>query len=454
MKVTGNTNDTADLHMFKYRDKQLVYDVNSGSLHEVDKLAWELISLQRDGLTPANSMEQLAGRYASAVVARAQKEIETLVAEKLLFSPSPVLSCFEPGGMVKSLCLFISQSCNLQCRYCFARPAVADNNVHMSREVAFKAVDLLLEHERGRYCEIDFFGGEPLLNFPLIREIVAYARAAGRSGGKEFTFTLTTNALLLDDEISLFLNNENISVILSLDGRPAVHDRMRRTAVNTGSYEQVLFRIRKFLAERNYQNYYIRGTYTVHNLDFCRDIEHLLEHGFRSLSLEPVVATGDADYALRRDDLIRLEQEYDRLVELFLQRRAEGRPFHFYQFAIDLEKGPCLYKRLSGCGAGVEYLAVAADGSLYPCHQLVGDDNFLLGRLGDGPLKSDLHRREQVARFAEEREACSGCWARYLCGKGCAAASYYLAGDLQRNSELYCALQLIRLERALYLQAV
>jgi len=449
MGVIKNKKGTADLHMFKYRDKQLVYDVNSGSLHEVDKPAWELISLQRDG----NSMEQLAGRYTPAVVAQVQEEIEALVAEKILFSPAPILPDYGSGRQLKALCLFISQSCNLQCRYCFARPAVEDTNVYMSRDVAFKAVDLLLEQERGRYCEIDFFGGEPLLNFPLIREIVAYAQAAGRRMGKEFTFTLTTNALLLDDEISQFLNDENISVILSLDGRPAVHDRMRRTAANTGSYKQALPRIKKFLNKRNYQNYYIRGTYTVHNLDFCRDIEHLLEQGFHSLSLEPVVAAGDADYALRREDLLRLEQEYDRLVELFLQHRAEGRPFHFYHFAIDLEKGPCLYKRLSGCGAGREYLAVAADGSLYPCHQFVGDDAFLLGRLGDEPLKLDLRRAEQIARFADEREACSGCWARYLCGNGCAAASYFMAGDLQRNSELYCALQRIRLERALYLQA-
>jgi len=453
MVVTRNKKGTADLHMFKYRDKQLVYDVNSGSLHEVDRPAWELIGLQRDGMTPVNSMEQLAGCYAPAVVAQAQEEIEALVAEKILFSPAPILPDCGSGRQLKALCLFISQSCNLQCRYCFAHPAVEDKNVYMSRDVAFKAVNLLLEQERGRYCEIDFFGGEPLLNFPLIRDVVAYARAAGCRRGKEFTFTLTTNALLLDDEISLFLNDENISVILSLDGRPAVHDRMRRTADETGSYKQALPRIKEFLHKRNYQNYYIRGTYTVHNLDFCRDIEHLLELGFHSLSLEPVVAAEDADYALRGMDLSRLEQEYDRLVDLFLQRRAEGRPFHFYHFAIDLENGPCLYKRLSGCGAGREYLAVAADGSLYPCHQFVGDDVFLLGRLGDGPLKLDLRRGEQVAHSAEEREECSGCWTRYLCGKGCAAASYFMAGDLQRNSNLYCALQRIRLERALYLQA-
>jgi uncharacterized protein len=440
--------------MFKYRDKRLVYDVNSGSLHEVDKPAWELISLRRDGMTPIDSMEQLAGRYAPAVIAQVQQEIEALVAEKILFSPAPILPDYGSGRQLKALCLFISQGCNLRCRYCFAHPAVEDNNVYMSRDVAFKAVDLLLEQERGRYCEIDFFGGEPLLNFPLIREIVAYAQAAGSRRGKEFTFTLTTNALLLNDEISQFLNEENISVILSLDGRPAVHDRMRRTADGAGSYKQTLPRIKEFLHTRNYQNYYIRGTYTVHNLDFCSDIEHLLEQGFHSLSLEPVVAAEDADYALRREDLIRLEQEYDRLVELFLQHRAEGRPFHFYHFAIDLEKGPCLYKRLSGCGAGGEYLAAAADGSLYPCHQFVGDDTFLLGRLGDEPFKLDLRRVEQAARFADEREACSGCWARYLCGKGCAAASYFMAGDLQRNSELYCALQRIRLERALYLQAI
>ncbi|MEW5921973.1 MAG: thioether cross-link-forming SCIFF peptide maturase [Bacillota bacterium] len=453
--VTGNEKRAAEIHMFEYRGKRLVYDVNSGSLHEVDEPAWEFIHLLHAGLPAERITAMLSQRYPHSNVVEVQREIETLREEKLLFSSPPAAVEQGPsGGRLKSLCLFISRSCNLQCRYCFARSPGKENNGHMSRDVALKAVDLLLEQEGGRYCEIDFFGGEPLLNFPLVQEIVGYARTAGRRRGKEFTFTLTTNALLLGEEVAAFLNKENLNVILSLDGRPAVHDRMRRTVLDTGSYDRVLPLIRNFLAGRGYNNYYIRGTYTAYNLDFCRDVEHLLEEGFHSLSLEPVVAAGEADYALHRNDLRPLEQEYDRLVELFLQRREAGRPFHFYHFGVDLEKGPCLYKRLSGCGAGREYLAVAADGSLYPCHQFVGTEAFCLGRLGDGPFELDLQRGDQVARSAAQREACPSCWARYLCGRGCAAVSHFLAGDLCRNDALYCALQQIRLERALYLQAV
>ena len=448
----------ADLHMFQYRGKRLVYDVNSGSLHEVDELAWELISRLCSASTLEQLGEELAGRYSQGEIKKAQSEINMLQKEGLLnSSPPPGVAHRFEGGRLKALCLFISNNCNLQCSYCFAHPpgeAGNDKNGHMSREVAIRAVDLLLEQEGGHYCEIDFFGGEPLLNFPLIREIVAYAKASGLRKGKEFTFTLTTNAMLLGEEVAAFLNEENMSVILSLDGRPAVHDRMRRTTSDGDSYARVLPRIRKFLSERGYNNYYIRGTYTAHNLDFCQDVEHMLSEGFDSLSMEPVVATGEAPYALQREHIPRLVEEYDRLVELFLERRAAGRPFHFYHFDMDLEKGPCVYKRLSGCGAGGEYLAVAADGTLYPCHQFVGTEAFNLGKLGDGPLELDQAGGERVAHSAAQRDECNSCWARYLCGGGCAASSYFLTGDLYHNDTIYCALQRMRLERALYLQAV
>ncbi len=447
----------ADLHMFQYRGKRLVYDVNSGSLHEVDELAWELMHLMCNDNTNEHIDELPATNYSRPDIKQAQTEINTLQEQQLLFSsPPPGVAHRFGGGRLKSLCLFMSSNCNLQCRYCFARPPGKgkDNKGNMSRDVAFRAVDLLLEQEGGDFCELDFFGGEPLLNFPLIRETVAYARAGGLRKGKEFTFTLTTNALLLGEEVGTFLNEEDMSIILSLDGRPAVHDQMRRTLSGGDSYARVLPRIHKFLQERGYNNYYIRGTYTAHNLDFCKDVEHLLAEGFDSLSMEPVVAAAELPYALQQEHIPRLEQEYDRLVELFLERRAAGRPFNFYHFDMDLEKGPCVYKRLSGCGAGGEYLAVAADGTLYPCHQFVGTEAFRLGKLADGPLELDTASGERVACSAAQRNECSYCWARFLCGGGCAAASYFLAGDLYQNDKIYCALQRIRLERALYLQAV
>lgn len=446
-----------DLHMFHYKDKRLVYDVNSGSLHEVDELAWELIRRMCNGGTFNQSDVFPSQRYSPREIEQAKSEIDMLKDGQMLFSsPPPGLEQGPGGGRLKALCLFMSRNCNLQCSYCFARPSGEgkDNNGNMNRDVAFRAVDLLLEQEGGHFCEIDFFGGEPLLNFPLIREVVDYAQNGGLHRNKEFTFTLTTNALLLGEEVAAFLNKENISVILSLDGRPAVHDRMRRTVCGGKSYARVVPHMHKFLHERGYKNYFIRGTYTAHNLDFCKDVEHLLAEGFDSLSLEPVVAKAGLPYALQEGHISRLEEEYDRLVELYLERRNAGLPFHFYHFDMDLEKGPCVYKRLSGCGAGRDYLAVASDGTLYPCHQFVGTDVFCLGKLGNGFLELNNEVGEQVACSAAQRDECSHCWARYLCGGGCAAASYFLQGDLYRNDTLYCTLQRIRLERALYLQAV
>lgn len=455
MEIMGADKGVSLIHMFEYRGKKLVFDVNSGSLHELDEAAWEFVQLMQAGMPTKFIVAELCRRYPHDDLTQIQSEIETLQEQKLLFSPPP--AAFEQGGKgagLKSLCLFISQNCNLQCRYCFARPLEGAINGQMSRDVALKAVDLLLQQVRGSHCEIDFFGGEPLLNFPLVREVVDYARTAGSRLGKEFTFTLTTNALLLTPEVAAYLNKENMNVILSLDGRPQVNDRLRRTKGNEGTYDRIMPRIRNFLAGRGYNNYYIRGTYTAYNLDFSRDVEHLLAAGFTSLSLEPVIAGQEVDYALNMGNLLVLEQEYDRLVDLFLLHREQGRPFHFYHFGIDLEKGPCLYKRLSGCGAGQEYLAVAADGSLYPCHQFVGTGTFCLGRLGDGPLEIDIQRGYEVASSSDQREACPSCWARYLCGRGCAAVSHFLAGELKRIDALYCALQKMRLQRALYLQAV
>ncbi len=455
MEKTSFVHDKPLIHTFEYRGKKLVFDINSCSLHEVDTIAWEYINLIQAGMKEEHILLELGLRYPYDDVARVQKEIESLKAEKVLFSCSPETpeqgSC---GPRLKSLCLFVTQNCNLQCRYCFVRHFNKNNNGFMNREIAFKAVDLLLEQREGKYCEIDFFGGEPLLNFPLVRDVVAYAREAGYRRGKEFTFTLTTNALSLTEEVATFLNKENINVILSLDGRPAVNNRLRLTADGDGSYEHVLPRIHNFLAGRGYTNYYIRGTYTVYNLDFSKDVEHLLGEGFDYLSLEPVVAPRSAEYALHPENLDLLEQEYDRLVDLFLERRAQGRPFNFFHFNLDLEKGPCLYKRLSGCGAGGEYLAVAADGSLYPCHQFVDVQEFCLGHLGEPAPLVNFQEGEKVAVSADQREACLSCWARYLCGRGCAAVSYFLAGDLKHVDIFYCALQRIRLERALYLQAV
>jgi uncharacterized protein len=443
-----------DIHLFKYKDLQLVYDVNSGSLHAVDNLGWEAIDLLAEGCTSEKVRSLLHDRYPADEISTVLQQVDKLRQERCLFAPEPSVKhdqLFSFG--VKALCLFISHSCNLGCRYCFTQRDTGKRSSHMTWEVGKKAVDFLLEQEGGRYREIDFFGGEPLLNFPLISEIVSYARHKSPQRGLEFSFTLTTNATLLDEEKTDFLNKEDINVILSLDGRPSVQDLMRSFKDGRGSYDRTVENITEFLHSRGKKNYYIRGTYTRNNLDFCQDIEHFLSLGLDSLSLEPVVSQGES-YTIQAEDLPFLEQEYERLVDLYLEQKTKGSPFHFYHFALDLEKGPCLYKRLSGCGAGVDYLAVAADGALYPCHQFVGMDDFYMGNITYEPFVLRREVGEKMAAAALEREACSSCWARYLCGRGCAATAYFLGGALHKTNDLSCALQKIRLECALYLQAV
>jgi uncharacterized protein len=418
--------------MFKYRGLQLVYDVNSGSLHQADDLAWDAIGLLRDGNDREQVARVLSHRYPPGEVEEALAQLDALHKEGLLFAPEPQLPDEKPAFWgVKALCLFISHSCNLRCRYCFTRRDSSQKTLsHMTPEVGKKAVDFLLQSDGGRFREIDFFGGEPLLNFPLVREIVGYARERASLQGKEFSFTLTTNATLLDEQAIDFLNREDINVILSLDGRPAVHDLMRSFKNGRGSYKATVTNITRLLQARGNNNYYIRGTYTRKNLDFTNDIRHILELGFSSLSLEPVVSSDDS-LGLREADLPVLEREYDLLVDLYLEYREKKRPFQFYHFLLDLEKGPCLYKRLSGCGAGVDYLAVAADGSLYPCHQFVGMEEFYLGNITAEPFVFNRGAGQKLAAASREREACLQCWARYLCGGGCAASSYFSAADLE-----------------------
>ena len=360
-----------DVHIFQYGGLKLVYDVNSGSLHQVDDLAWELITLLLKGRSKGDIRHTLLNQYSAEEIEEAFRQIEELQEEKLLFSPPPPLDKEKlPASGVKALCLFISHNCNLYCRYCFARKEEGCKLPQMSWDVGKKAVDFLLENEVGRYREIDFFGGEPLLNFPVIRKIVEYAREKSQSIGQIFGFTLTTNAVLINDEIIDFLNSEGIDVILSLDGRPQVHDYMRSFKNGKGSYEVVAKNIKKILQTRGRrQNDFIRGTYTRHNLNFCEEIRHFLELGFDSFSLEPVVCDENENYALREEDLPVLEREYDRLVELFLEQKEKGHPFRFYHFLLDLQEAlpkggrAAAEPELSicrGCGRG-----------LYPRHQFV-----------------------------------------------------------------------------------
>jgi len=442
------------VHMFKYNGRLLVYDVNSSSLHQVDELGWEVIASLLQGKTCEDVKTLLEGKFLKNDVEEALQQVEDLVKARLLFTLPPIATNGQaPSYNVKALCLFISEKCNLNCRYCFATEHNSSSS-HMSWEVGKRAVDFLLNSTDSPFVEMDFFGGEPLLNFDLVKDVVAYARKWGPEKGKLFNFTLTTNALLLNEHIIDFLNEENISVILSLDGRPEVQDKMRPTLSGEGSYTRTVKNIKSFLQKRNNGDYFIRGTFTSNNLDFSCEVEHLLEQGFTSLSLEPVVAGENTSYGLQEEHLPALEKEYDRLVDLYLQEKNKGRPFRFYHFDMDLEEGPCIYKRVSSCGAGVEYLAVSANGDIYPCHQFCGEKEFYMGNILQDNFSPDKNIRELMAEAPLKREDCKTCWARYLCGRGCAATSYFLGGSLTRPHSLSCALQKMRLERALYLQAV
>ncbi len=443
-----------DVHVYTCFNLELVYDVNSGSLHQVDELAGQIIQMLLQGLTRETISKRLEGSFSTESIQKVFTEIDALIKENLLFSPPVSMNeNIARSYPVKALCLLLSQDCNLSCRYCFAREGQSKTLQNMPVEVGYRAVDYVIEKGNGSYREIDFFGGEPLLNFPVLQKIVHYGYQRAKAQGVELTFTLTTNATLLTGEIIDFLNDQEMSVVLSLDGRPEVHDMMRKKRCGSGSYNQVLGNIQKLLKGRNYGNYYIRGTYTKNNLDFSRDVEHFVRLGFDSISLEPVIASPGNAFALDEEDLLIIEQEYDRIVDLFIKQKKMGNPFLFYHFLVDLEQGPCLYKRITGCGAGTEYLAVAADGSLYPCHQFAGNQAYLMGNImeADFTLNNPLASLYDSPRIHRE---CALCWARFLCGFGCAAATLTQAGSLDVNHALSCALQKMRLEKALYLQAI
>lgn len=442
------------LHKFEFDGTKIVMDVHSGTVHMVDELVWDLLE-DYGQMAEEEIIEKYRGRYNSKDVLESLDEIKELEREGLLFSPDPYQGGYNPPdrGVIKSLCLHLAHSCNLRCRYCFAgQGRFGGVDELMPAETGRAAIDFLIARSAGRkHLEIDFFGGEPLLNFTVLKELVDYGRQRGNDAGKEFKFTLTTNALLLNEEVTQYLNDHSISVVLSLDGRREVHDAMRPTPGGTGSYDVVLSRIKRFVDSRDGSNYYIRGTYTRHNRDFCADVLHLADLGFEHVSVEPVVAPEEADYSIREEDLPLLLSQYERLTRELLQRGQAGNPVDFFHFNIDLDGGPCLPKRLSGCGAGHEYMAVAPNGDLYPCHQFVGRSDYLIGNVADGNTSPEL-----VAAFREahiyNKDGCVGCWAKFYCSGGCHANAEALNGSIFKPHYQGCVLARKRLECAIYLK--
>ena len=447
------------IHRFQCQGERLVLDVNSGALHVTDRVAWDILGLDSTGLVElAVARDRLAARHAAAAVEAAWRELAELVEEGLLWSPAPSvkeLATLEPPTtpVVHALCLNLAHDCNLACRYCFAGqgPFGGERGL-MPRETARRAVDFLIAASADRrQLEVDFFGGEPLLNRETLFDVIPYAEQRAIETGKAFRFTLTTNATLLTDEVIGFLDRHNVSLVLSLDGRPTVHDAMRPMRNGRGSYDVVVQRISKAVAARGGRDYYLRGTYTNRNLDFTEDVRHLADLGFDRLSLEPVVGLPGDAYVLSQDDLARAEAEYERLTDYYLERLESGRPLVFFHFELEDQTGPCLKKRATGCGAGHEYLAVTPDGDFFPCHQFVGRPGFRLGDVWHGIERPDIIR-DFASTNVFSKDECRNCWARFHCGGGCSANAHLVNGDISKPYSDGCRLQRKRLECALYIQ--
>ena len=441
-----------DIHKFVVNGEYILLDVNSGSVHVLDQVAYRILDVF-DGANDAAIIAEFAAEFGETAVRETLEELhELMVAGQLFSADAEIPPVFAAKPIVKSLCLHIAHDCNLRCGYCFASTgSFGHDRGLMSPEVACRAVDFLLEHGGSRkHAEIDFFGGEPLLNMATVRAAVAHIRKREAETGKIFNLTLTTNAVLLSQENLDFLNQENIQLILSIDGRREVHDRMRPFAGGVGSYDKVLANMHKAVDSRQGANYYARGTYTAYNLDFAADVLALADEGFGRLSVEPVVAK-DAPYGLCEAQLPELFAQYDLLAAEYLRRHRDGNGFDFFHFNVDLENGPCLTKRLSGCGAGHEYYAVTPEGDLYPCHQFVGRDDFKVGTVFAGIDQPDLCDEFRQAHVLTKPE-CRRCWARFYCSGGCHANAEAFHGSIHQPYELGCELQKKRLECAIAVQ--
>ena len=453
------------IHQYKMDGLNIVLDVCSGGVHLVDEIAYDMIALYetepRDAILAA--MAEKYGHREDVTpeeLAVCYDEITALKEAGRLFSPDT----FEPmagalkrktSGVVKALCLHVAHSCNLNCSYCFASQGkYHGDRALMSFEVGRQALDFLIAHSGSRRnLEVDFFGGEPLMNFDVVRQLVAYARSVEKEHGKRFRFTLTTNGMLIDDDVIEFANRECANVVLSLDGRKEVHDRFRVDYAGNGSWERIVPKFQKLVEARGGKNYYMRGTFTHYNPDFLKDIQVMLDLGFNELSMEPVVCAADDPSALTEADLPIVMAQYEELARLLVRRRQEGRPFTFYHYMIDLSGGPCVYKRISGCGSGTEYMAVTPWGDLYPCHQFVGEEKFKLGDIWKG-VDNAAVQADFAACNVSAREECRSCWARLYCSGGCAANAYHATGSVRGVYKTGCELFKKRMECAIWAEAM
>ena len=448
------------IHQYKLGDYNIVLDICSGSVHAVDEVAYEIIALY-ETCTKEAILAEMAKKFAGrddiseADIAECYDQVTALKDAGKLFAPDT----FEPmagklkektAGVVKALCLHIAHTCNLNCSYCFASQGkYHGDRAVMSFEVGKRALDFLMENSgTRRNLEVDFFGGEPLMNFDVVKQLVAYARSVEKEKGKNFRFTLTTNGVLIDDDVIDFANRECSNVVLSLDGRKEIHDRFRVDFAGNGSFDRIVPKFQDLVAKRGGKGYYMRGTFTHANPDFLKDIQVMLDLGFNELSMEPVVCAEGDPAELTAEDMEIVKDQYEKLAELMLQRDKEGKPFTFYHYMIDLTGGPCIYKRISGCGSGTEYMAVTPWGDLYPCHQFVGEEKFKLGDVWNG-VSNTAVREEFAACNVYARPECRKCWARLYCSGGCAANAYHATGAVTGIYEKGCELFRKRMECAI-----
>ena len=454
------------IHRYTLGGLYIVVDTYSGAVHVVDEIAYDIIGLYDEGQTAEAIVPAMLEKYGQREdVTREELEdccgqIEELKAAGKLWAADT----FEPlagdlkeksAGIVKALCLHVAHTCNLNCAYCFA----SQGNYHgeravMSYEVGKQALDFLMDHSGTRHnLEVDFFGGEPLMNWQVVKDLVAYARSVEKERGKNFRFTLTTNGMLIDDDVIDFANKEMHNVVLSLDGRKEVHDRYRVDYAGKGSWETIVPKFQKLVTSRPAdKTYYMRGTFTHENPDFLEDIKTMLDLGFDELSMEPVVCAPDDPAALTEADLNIVFDQYEKLAQLMLERRKAGKPFTFYHYMLDLAGGPCVYKRISGCGSGTEYMAVTPTGELYPCHQFVGEEDFKLGDIWKG-VTNPAVQEQFAACNVYTRPQCADCWAKLYCSGGCAANAFHATGSIQGVYEHGCDLFRKRMECAIFLEA-
>lgn len=450
------------IHQYKMGGYNIVLDPNSGSVHSVDEVAYDIIGMY-ESHTPEEITKEIVDRYGekegvtSEDVAEVLNDIETLKKEGKLFSEDTyqnlAIDFKNRPTVIKAMCLHIAHDCNLACKYCFAGEGeyCGDRSL-MSFEVGKQAFDFLIANSGTRKnLEVDFFGGEPLMNFEVVKQLVAYAREQEKIHNKNFRFTLTTNGVLLDEEVMDFANKEMYNVVLSLDGRKETNDRMRVSRNGKGSYDLIVPKFKEMVKRRGDKEYYIRGTYTHYNTDFTKDILHMADLGFTKLAMEPVVASPDAPYALKEEDLPILFDQYEKLAAEMVRREKNGKGFTFFHYMIDLEGGPCIAKRIAGCGVGTEYVAVTPWGDLYPCHQFVGDENYLLGNVFDGITNEEVRSRFKMCNIYT-RPQCNDCFARLYCSGGCSANSYHATGKIEGIYELGCELHRKRVECAIMMK--